>query len=281
ERGVSPNTVEAYGRDLKRHYALLKKMGVSEIAKVDSNHILSFLVEIKESALQPKSINRSLATLRGFYKFLLREKNIEHNPTSNIDSAKLWLKLPDTLSRIEIEELIEKVPTTTTIGLRDRAMLEMLYATGLRVSEIIGLTMSNINWQVGYVIVMGKGQKERVVPMGEASIDSVSRYLQESRHLLMKSKPTDALFLNKSGIAFSRQGFWKMVKKYATQAGIVKKVYPHTFRHSFATHLLEGGADLRSLQTMLGHADISTTQIYTHLNREGLKDVHKRFHPRG
>ena len=281
ERGISLNTVDAYTRDLGRHISLLTDSGVRDIKEVNSNHIISFLVSLKEMHLQPESVNRAVAALRGFYKFMIRENIIEKNPMTNIDAAKLWRKLPDTLSRDEIKKILTVVETTTTLGVRDEAMLELLYATGLRVSELISLNMGNINWQVGYVVTMGKGKKERIVPIGEAALGSLSTYLQESRVLLMKNKTTDILFLNRYGGAFSRQGLWKLIKKYTIKAEIVKTVYPHTFRHSFASHLLEGGADLCSLQTMLGHADISTTQIYTHISRERLKDVYKRYHPRG
>ncbi len=169
----------------------------------------------------------------------------------------------------------------TKSSLRDRAMLELLYATGLRVSELISLKMSNINWQVGYLVTMGKGSKERVVPIGKSAYDFLYRYIQEARPAFLERLPSDVLFLNRSGKAFSRQGFWKLVKKYAARAGLQKKVHPHTFRHSFASHLMEGGADLRSVQMMLGHADIATTQIYTHITREGLKEIHRKYHPRG
>jgi integrase/recombinase XerD len=238
------------------------------------------LALLKEANLQPKSINRALASMRGFYKFLIREGIIEANPMAHIDTAKLWLRLPDTLSKEEIKDLLAAVATTTTLGIRNAAMLEMLYATGLRVSELVALSMNNINWQAGYVITMGKGGKERIVPVGLVAMDALTSYLHLARPLLMAGKPTEGVFLTKSGTIMSRQMFWKMIKKYSLKAGIAKKVYPHTFRHSFASHLLEGGADLRSLQMMLGHADISTTQIYTHIGREQLLEVYKKYHPR-
>ncbi|HLA28859.1 MAG TPA: site-specific tyrosine recombinase XerD [Syntrophales bacterium] len=281
EKGLSSNTLEAYGRDLNRYVAFMERGGTKTISDTAPEQVISYLAEMRKEGLTANSVNRGLAAVRGFYKFLLTEKIIDKNPLAHIELAKVGMHLPDTLSREEINVILDQPRGATKSALRDKAMLELLYATGLRVSELISLNMGNINWQVGYLVTMGKGKKERVVPIGRSAYDCLYRYVHEARPLFMKRSQTDALFLNKSGAPFSRQGFWKLVKKYAAAAGLQKKVHPHTFRHSFASHLLEGGADLRSVQTMLGHADISTTQIYTHITREGLKEVHKKYHPRG
>jgi integrase/recombinase XerD len=212
---------------------------------------------------------------------LIREGRVDRNPLANIEMAKGWMNLPDTLSREEMNRLLAQPDLIGAAALRDKAMLELLYASGIRVSELIGLTMNAINWQVGYLLVMGKGGKERIVPLGRCAYDCLYQYVEGAREGYLKKKQNDIVFLNKSGDGFTRQGFWKVVKKYAERAGLKKKVHPHTFRHSFATHLIEGGADLRSVQIMLGHADISTTQTYTHITRERLKDVHRKYHPRG
>jgi integrase/recombinase XerD len=211
----------------------------------------------------------------------LQEKAVEESPLANIELAKVWMRLPDTVSPEEMNLILSQPGDQTPAALRDTAMLELLYATGLRVSELISLTMNSINWQVGFLIVMGKGSKERVVPIGKTAYDCVRRYVDEARPRLLKSKTTEVLFLNRFGGALSRQGLWKIIVHYAQKAGLQKNVHPHTFRHSFASHLLEGGADLRAVQVMLGHADISTTQIYTHVTRERLKEIHRKYHPRG
>lgn len=281
EKGASFNTLEAYSRDINRYVAFMEKKGVRSIADITPDEVISWLSELRGQGLAANSMNRGLAAIRGFHKFLLAERKTGSNPLANIGAAKIWMRLPDTLSREEMNRLLSQPGAGTKSALRDTAMLELMYATGLRVSELISLNMNDINWQVGYLTTMGKGSKERIVPIGKSAYDCLYRYVQELRPAFLKKRQTDALFLNKSGAAFSRQGFWKIVKKYAAQAGLQKKVHPHTFRHSFATHLMEGGADLRSVQMMLGHADISTTQIYTHVTRERLKEVHRKYHPRG
>ena len=248
---------------------------------ITSDDVVSYLARVKKDGLNEKSVNRGLAALRGLYKYLLREKKIDTNPVSNIELAKVWMRLPDTLSQEEMNLLLSQPGGKTPVALRDTAMMELMYATGIRVSEIISLTINTINWHVGYLIVMGKGSKERIVPIGQSAYDYLNEYVSHGRPKLLKGKRTNILFLNRSGGGLTRQGFWKVVKKYVIKAGLNKKVHPHTFRHSFATHLLEGGADLRSVQIMLGHADISTTQIYTHVTRERLKYIHKKYHPRG
>jgi len=273
--------MEAYGRDLNRYVSFLEQKGLTDVRSVVPNTVIDFLVQIKGEGLSPNSMNRLLAALRGFYKFLLQEKVLEESPLANIELAKVWMRLPDTVSKEEMNLILSQPGDQTPPALRDSAMLELLYATGLRVSELISLTMSSINWQVGFLIVMGKGSKERVVPVGKTAYDCVRRYIDEARPKLIKTKTTDVLFLNRFGGAFSRQGLWKIIIRYVQKAGLQKNVHPHTFRHSFASHLLEGGADLRAVQVMLGHADISTTQIYTHVTRDRLKEIHRKFHPRG
>ena len=281
EKGVSLNTLEAYSRDLNRYAGFMEQRGTAGIKTVTSNDVIAFLGNLRNKGLTPNSVNRTLAALRGFYKYLIREKVLESNPIAHIELAKVWMRLPDTLSRNEMDQLLEQATVESPLGMRDRAMLELMYATGIRVSELITVSMNSINWQVGFLIVIGKGDKERIVPVGRPALAFITRYINEGRPKLLKRTMTNVLFVNRSGTGLTRQGFWKIVKKYARKAGLENKVHPHTFRHSFATHLLEGGADLRSVQVMLGHSDISTTQIYTHVTRELLKDIHKKYHPRG
>lgn len=280
EKGASDNTREAYRRDLRRFIEFLEQKGLTDVRFVNAKTVVEFLVALKGEGLAANSMNRSLAALRGFYRYLLEEKAVDESPLADIERAKVWMRLPDTLSREEMGLVLDQPSEETPSGLRDKAMLELLYAAGLRVSELAGLTMNSINWQVGFLIVMGKGSKERIVPIGRIAYDCVRRYVDEIRPKFMQKKSTDVLFLSRFGKKFTRQGFWKIVVACARQAGLQKKVYPHTFRHSFASHLLEGGADLRTVQVMLGHSDIATTQIYTHITRERLKEVHRKFHPR-
>lgn len=281
EKRVSLNTLEAYSRDLNRYIDFVEQAGIMDIRDTSSDMIISFLGNLKRTGLATTSINRSLAALRGLYKYLLAENVLDENPVAPIELAKVWMRLPDTLSRDEMALLLKQPGMKTPLAMRDTAMLELLYATGTRVSELVSLKMGNINWQAGYLIVVGKGNKERVVPIGQTALDCLNRYVAEARNKLTRKGSINTLFVNRSGEGLTRQGFWKIVKKYVRKAGLQKKVYPHTFRHSFATHLLEGGADLRSVQVMLGHADISTTQIYTHVTRERLREIHRRYHPRG
>lgn len=281
ERGIAQNTLESYGRDLQRFILFAQgEKKITDVQKVTPETIIEYLTRIRDEGLAANSMNRSLAALRGFYKYLIREKIVSDNPLGNIELAKVWMKLPDTLSKEEVKTILEQPGTQTAAAIRDTAMLELLYATGIRVSELLNLTMNSMNWQVGFLIAMGKGSKERVVPVGKIAYDCLRRYVDEVRPKLMQKKITDVLFLNRFGRKFTRQGLWKIVAGYAKKAGLEKRVYPHTFRHSFASHLLEGGADLRTVQVMLGHSDISTTQIYTHVTREKLKEIHQKYHPR-
>lgn len=281
ERGLALNTLEAYSRDLNRYAGFFEERGVARIEDIDSTAVIDFLEQLRKEGLGTNSINRALAALRGLNRFLLDRGVITVNPVARVELGKIWMRLPDTLTKSEMAALLEAPGGRTPLAVRDSAMLELLYATGVRVSELVDMSVNSIHWHVGYVQVTGKGGKERIVPMGNAAAALVRRYLDDVRPGLLKGSAAKTLFLNRSGEGLSRQGFWKIVKKYARKAGLEKKVYPHTFRHSFATHLLEGGADLRSVQAMLGHADIATTQIYTHVTREYLKETHRKYHPRG
>ena len=281
EKGLSLNTLEAYSRDLNRYSEFMENRGITNIREITSDDVISYLGSLRKNGLTANSVNRGLAAVRGFYKYLLRENVMDENPVANIELAKIWMRLPDTLSKDEMNLLLEQPEAKTLLGIRDRAMLELMYATGIRVSELISLTVNSINWQVGYLVVVGKGSKERIVPVGKSAIDYMTQYVNEGRVKLLKGKRTNFFFVNRSGNGLTRQGFWKIIKKYAKKSGMVKRIYPHTFRHSFATHILERGGDLRSVQVMLGHSDISTTQIYTHVTMERLKDIHKKYHPRG
>ncbi len=269
ERGVAQNTLEAYGRDLRRFLVFIQQKGLTQLQEATPEILIEYLIQIKNEGLSANSMNRSLAALRGFYKFLLQEKKIEQTPLANIELAKVWMRLPDTLSKEEMNVILAQPGGEKPSALRDTAMLELLYATGIRVSELINLTMNSINWQVGFLTVMGKGNKERIVPIGKTAYDCVRVYVDNARPQLMQKKSTDMLFLNRFGGKFTRQGFWKMVIRYAQKAGLKKKVHPHTFRHSFATHLLENGYDIRTVQELLGHKDVKTTMIYTHVLQRG------------
>lgn len=281
EKGASRNTIDGYSRDLNRYAGFVEERGVLSIGGIGTEDVIAYLAALHGEGLAANSVNRALAAIRGFYRYLLREKKVDHTPMAHIVLAKVWTRLPDVLSREEMALLLSQPGAETPADIRDSAMLELVYATGIRVSELIGLTVNSINWQVGYLVAMGKGEKERIVPVGQTAYERVKRYQEGARPLLLKGRESDLLFLNRSGKGLTRQGFWKIVKKYAAKAGLDKAIHPHTFRHSFASHLLEGGADLRSVQIMLGHADISTTQIYTHVTRERLKEIHRKYHPRG
>ena len=281
ERGLAVNTLEAYGRDLTRYLDFLEKESIASIDDIAGVHVVRFLSSLKDEGLAPRSRTRSLVAIRGFHKFLVAEKITQTNPAGRIESMRLMQSLPDTLTPREVEKLLASSGESTPIGLRDRAMLELLYATGLRVSELVGLKLGDVQAMIGCVRTLGKGRKERIVPVGEAALVEIDTYLRHARPVLEKKSGSSYLFLNRSGKGLTRQGFWKIIKRRALQAGIRKNITPHTLRHSFATHLLENGADLRAVQAMLGHADISTTQIYTHVTRDRLRRLHEQFHPRG
>ncbi len=282
EKDASPNTVESYKIDLNRYLESLDMQGISSIVKVQEEHVAKYLFMLREFDLSPRTITRNLSSIKMFHKFLVRESIVTHNPAENIEPPKLPKELPDVLNQDEVETILNQPNTIEKLGIRDKAILETLYATGMRVTELITLKQSGVFREEEIVRVFGKGSKERLIPIGRSALNWIDKYIQEVRHLLaVKVSGQDVLFLNARGKPMSRMAVWNIVKTYTLKSGINKEVHPHTFRHSFATHLLEGGADLRAVQEMLGHSDISTTQIYTHIDREYLKEVHKTFHPRG
>lgn len=279
EKGLSKNSVSAYRRDLLKFEAFLDKRQI-HILKAKREDVLSFISYLREGGLGSRSTARNIVAIRMFYRFLKAEKKIESLPTENVELPRSFKKLPATLSPAEVELILKSPDDTNPLGMRDRAMFELLYATGLRVSELVNITINRLNLEVGFLVAMGKGSKERVIPMGEIAMEWIRRYIRGARVKTLKGRESDYLFVTARGDKMTRQGFWKILRKHAMKVGIYKKISPHTLRHSFATHLLDGGADLRSVQTMLGHADISTTQIYTHINSERLKKIYKQFHPR-
>jgi len=281
EKGLSRNTIEAYGHGLTRFLDHLRGKKIQDIREVGKFDVQGFLLALKKMSLNTKSIVRNLAAIRSFFRFLIQEGVLEANPLENLESPRVARTLPEILSLKEIEQILEQPNVQTPLGVRDRAMLEMLYATGMRVSELTQLPTHQVNLEGGYVLLYGKGSKERVVPLGSEALKWVALYLKTARGILSKGRESPSLFINRSGKGMSRQRFWKNLKDCAQRAGIHKRITPHLLRHSFASHLLERGADLRSVQMMLGHADISTTQIYTHVTGERLKKVHKQYHPRG
>jgi integrase/recombinase XerD len=280
ERGLSQNTIVSYREDLNVYIDFIKSRAIESLSKTKKNEITDFMFQQKDRGLAANSIARRLAAIRMFYRFLVRERILKNDPTSLVDTPKLWKKIPDTLSVNEVEALLSQPNIRQTQGLRDKAILETLYATGMRVSEAVNLKQDNVNLEVGFLRCIGKGNKERIIPLGKKAIASVQRFIEVSRPKLLKAKESEFLFLNRFGKKISRQSLWKIIKRYASQARIKKSIKPHILRHSFATHLLERGADLRSVQEMLGHSNISTTQIYTHINKERLKSIHRMYHPR-
>jgi integrase/recombinase XerD len=279
EDGLATNTLSAYRADLEAFVHWLKMRGTTVLSVQESD--VSAYLAAKHISSKATSANRRLTVLRRFYRWALREQHLQHDPTVNIESAKQPLRFPKTLSEAQVEDLLAAPDVTTALGLRDRAMLELLYATGLRVSELVRIQLYEMGWNEGVLRVVGKGSKERLVPFGEVAIDWLRRYMNESRPALLKQQVSDALFVTARGDAMTRQMFWVLIKKHALSAGISIPLSPHTLRHAFATHLLNHGADLRVVQLLLGHADIGTTQIYTHVARERLKQLHEQHHPRG
>lgn len=280
ERGLSENTVVSYRRDLVRFVDFVLSRSIHSPGGVKGEVVADFLSSLKSRGLSPRSRARSLSALRSFYKFLLREGHASHNPAADVDFPRLSKGLPKALSETDVESLLRMPSPKTRFGVRDRAMLELVYATGVRVSELIGLKTRDVNLDAGFIKVRGKGQKERFVPMGEAAREAILAYLAQTRPRLMGDENSPFLFLSRFGRPMSRVWFWGMVRKYALEAGIKGPVSPHVLRHSFATHLLNHGADLRSIQMLLGHSDLSTTEIYTHIHKARLKELHRRFHPR-
>lgn len=281
EKGLSKNTIEAYNHGLNRFLDHLREKGVGEIKDISKFDIRGFLLVLKRRGLSSKTIVRNLVAIRSFIRFLNEEGILNVNPAEEIESPKITKTLPQILSLKEVEQLLEKPDIKTPLGMRDRAMLEILYAAGMRVSELTQLPVNHVNLEAGYVILYGKGSKERIVPLGSEAMKWIALYLAEARERLSKGEESPSFFISRWRKGMSRQRFWKNLKMYARKAGMRKRITPHLFRHSFASHLLEGGADLRSVQMMLGHVDISTTQIYTHVTGERLKKVHRRYHPRG
>ncbi len=288
ERGLSENTVASYRGDLAQYAAHLAKNGVTDPSKIAERDVREYIGGGIISGLSPRSAARRLSCLRGYHAFLpqvLLERGGSRNyadPTLHMETPKMSRRLPDVLGVHEMEKLLDAPDTGALLGVRDRAMLEMAYGAGLRVSELINLELSNLFLEDSYVRVFGKGSKERIIPVGNTAIEWTERYRRDVRpDLIAKGALTDVLFLNARGHPLTRMGFWKILQKQVGRSGVRERVKPHTLRHSFATHLLEGGADLRAVQEMLGHADISTTQIYTSVDREYLKEIHRTFHPRG
>ncbi|MEG2938040.1 MAG: site-specific tyrosine recombinase XerD [Vagococcus sp.] len=283
ERGLSENTIQSYKRDLSQYFSFLDEKEISSWEQVDRYLVLDFLEFLRNEGKSSATIIRMVSSLRKFHQFLRQERMTDNDPMQHIDTPKKTQRLPKTLSIKEVEKIIESPDTNDALGIRDRAILEVMYATGLRVTELITLKLDDLHLSLGLLQTVGKGDKERIIPLGDVAIKWVNLYLEKSRpELLAKNKKdkTNILFLNYKGEGFTRQGIWKNLKVYVTQAGIEKEVTPHTLRHSFATHLLENGADLRVVQELLGHADISTTQIYTHISKKRMADVYKTYFPR-
>ncbi|HQH80413.1 MAG: Tyrosine recombinase XerD [bacterium ADurb.Bin270] len=280
ERQLAKNSVEAYSHDLRSFAEYAEKRKVGEVAEIGEDLALSFLASLAEGGIGTRSITRYLVVLRGFFSFMTREKIISTDPTAQIEFPGRWKKLPKFLSIEQVDLMLRQPDVKTTLGVRDHAILELFYASGLRISEMSGLTTDRINLQQGYCMPFGKGSKERVVPMGGEAIAAIALYLEEGRGKLARGMVVDELFLSRRGGRISRQRLWEIIKFYARKAGIKINVTPHMLRHSFATHLIERGADLRVVQMMLGHVDIATTQIYTHLSRRHLQELYKKFHPR-
>lgn len=280
ERGLSKNTITSYRADLACFLNYLESKGLSNIESIKRDEIRNYLMHLKDKGLSSNSISRALVAIKMFYKFLAQERFIKDDVAGILESPKLIRPLPNVLNIQEVEKLLQAPDIRERMGMRDKAALELMYATGMRVSEIVDLPTNTLNLDVGFIKCKGKGDKERIVPIGSQAKNAIYKYMQDARPALLKNKEDSHLFLSRLGKRISRQSFWKMIKKYAKRARIKKEIAPHTLRHSFATHLLERGADLRVVQEMLGHADIATTQIYTHVNKERLKLIHRQFHPR-
>ena len=281
ERGLSENTLSAYRGDLLGFARWLRRRDASDIERARREDLLDYLAQRAQAGCRPRSSARLLSSLRRFYRYLIREGHLQEDPSARIDAPALGRPLPKTLTEEEVEALLSAPNADTTLGLRDRAMLEVLYATGLRVSELVSLPLAQVSLQQGLVRVRGKGDKERLVPLGEEAVVWLEGFLAGTRTDLLRGQPSDALFPTRRGGPMTRQAFWQLIKRYARAAGIGKPLSPHTLRHAFATHLLNHGADLRVVQLLLGHSSLSTTQIYTHVARERLKALHARHHPRG
>jgi integrase/recombinase XerD len=280
EKGLSKNTISAYGTDLKHFASYMASCGLSDIDGINRQHITKYLLSLKDGGIGGNSISRALVAIKMFYRFLIQERLIKEDVAGILESPKLIRTLPSVLNFAEVEKILSAPDLRDPVGMRDKAAIELMYATGMRVSEMVELSVEGMNMDVGFVRCRGKGDKERIVPVGGKAKEAIARYKEKVRPKLVAKSQDNHLFLSRLGRKISRQTFWKMIKKYAKLTRIKKDITPHTLRHSFATHLLERGADLRVVQEMLGHSDISTTQLYTHINRERLKSIHRQFHPR-
>ncbi len=279
-RGLSPRTLDAYGRDVGRLVDFLRSRGVQRPGEATAADLREFVYHLKDLGLQPTSIRRGISAARTYFAFLLAEGIVVSDPSERLELPKTWRRLPDVISREEALRLLEAPDVADRLYWRDKALLEFAYATGVRVSELISIQVRELALDDGFATVFGKGSKERVVPVGRSAVRALQLYLRELRPRLDQGRGEGAVFLNGQGRPLSRMGVWKILRKHVRRAGITKRVKPHTIRHTFATHLLEGGADLAAVQEMLGHADIATTQIYTHVDRDYLRQVHKQYHPR-
>lgn len=279
ERGLAANTVEAYRRDLEKFAAFVAREKLT-LGKIERAHIVEFLRSLYVRKLDSRSVARHLVSVRNFFRFLVLDKVVREDPTADIESPKIWKTLPKYLSAEQVDRLLAQPDAKTPLGLRDKAMLELLYSTGLRVSELVNLKLGDLQFEMGYLRCLGKGSKERLIPVGKPALKAVEKYLEGARSRLVRQRLISHLFVNHHGRPLTRYGFWKILQGYGRRAGIATRITPHRLRHSFATHLLERGADLRSVQLMLGHADISTTQIYTHVIQERLQQIYRKHHPR-
>jgi integrase/recombinase XerD len=278
-RRMSPNTVESYARDLAALASFAEARG-APVESLDRRALEAFVRSLMSSGFSPRSVARAVACVRGFYRFLAQERQLEASPAEDLRAPRAWAALPKFLDLEEVDRLLAQPDPSTPRGLRDKALIEVLYASGMRVTELLTLKPGDLNLDDGYITCVGKGDKERIVPVGQQAAEWLRRYMQQARPVLTKGKSSGRLFVNARGGALSRVGFWKVLKEYGIRAGITREISPHVLRHSFATHLLERGADLRAIQAMLGHADLSTTQIYTHVLEARLRAVYDRFHPR-
>lgn len=280
EKGLARNTLESYRRDLQKFFKYIEKKKIASPAEIDRPLITGYLLTLKEEGRAPSTISRNVASIRSFFNFLVQDDLLEDNPAQLVKAPRIEKKLPRVLTTKEVDRLLRQPRDDSQAGLRDKAMLELLYASGIRVSELVSLNVADFSPEVGYLRCRGKGMKERIVPIGSVAVNYVKEYLHNCRQKMLKQNDEKALFLNHHGRRLTRQGFWKILKKYARQSKISGEITPHTLRHSFATHLLENGADLRSVQEMLGHSDISTTQIYTQITRRKIREVYDKTHPR-
>ena len=279
ERRLSKNTIVSYQRDLEKYRFFLNRSKIKEILNVSNDQILYFL-EFLYKTQSSSSVSRVLATLRTFYKYLVRDGKIQKNPFSSIKNPKMPKKILEVLNEQEVKKFLESIPSSTYLELRDKAMFELLYACGMRVSEIVDLKLADIDFDEGLIRFIGKGNKERITPIGDSAKDYLGKYIRAARYNLERERKSENVFLNKNGQKLTRQGFWKILKKYAGKVNTGKNLYPHLFRHSYATHMLERGADLRIVQELLGHSSISTTQIYTNINKKHVKETYFKYHPR-